>query len=72
MPFYCICAFVFVDTQPVRSSIDNINREISVSLVGTQFSDTRILEFTDKLVDYDLGNFTLYVMQNKHSWCCKF
>ncbi len=62
---YLDSEFVFADTQLVRSSVDNINREISVSLVGTQLSDTRISELTDKLADYDLGNFTLHVMQNK-------
>ncbi len=57
--------FVFADTQLVQSSVDNISREISVSLVGTQLSDTRISELTNKLADYNLGNFTLHVMQNK-------
>ena len=62
---YLDSEFVFADTQLVRSSVDNLGREISVSLVGTQLSDTRISELTDKLADYDLGNFTLHVMQNK-------
>ncbi len=62
---YLDSEFVFADTQLVRSSVDTINREISVSLVGAQLSDTRISELTDKLADYDLGDFTLHVMQNK-------
>lgn len=62
---YLDSEFVFADTQLVQSSVDNINHEISVSLVGTQLSDTRISELTDKLADYDLGDFTLHVMQNK-------
>lgn len=62
---YLDTEFVFADTQLVQSSVDNINHEISVSLVGTQLSDTRISELTNKLVDYNLGNFTLHVMQNK-------
>ncbi len=62
---YLDSEFVFADTQLVRSSVDNIDREISVSLVGAQLSDTRISELTDKLADYGLGDFTLHVMQNK-------
>ncbi len=62
---YLNSEFVFADTQLVQSSVDNINREISVSLVGAQLSDTRISELTDKLSDYDLSDFTLRVMQNK-------
>ncbi len=62
---YLDSEFVFADTQLVQSSVDNINHEISVSLVGTQLSDTRISELADKLADYDLEDFTLHVMQNK-------
>ncbi len=62
---YLDSEFVFADTQLVQSSVDNISREISVSLVGTQLSDTRISELTNKLADYNLGDYTLHVVQNK-------
>ena len=62
---YLDSEFVFADTQLVQSSADNQNRVISVSLVGTQLSDTRISELEDKLADYDLSGYTLHVTQNK-------
>lgn len=57
--------FVFADTQLVQSDIDNMNKVISVSLVGTQLSDTRIAELESRLADYSLGDYTLRVTQNK-------
>ncbi len=62
---YLDSEFVFADTQLVQSSTDNKNKVISVSLVGTQLSDTRISELESKLEDYDLSGYTLHVLQNK-------
>ncbi len=57
--------FVFSETQLVQSSVDYMEKNISVSLVGMQISDDRIGELENKLSDYDLGGFTLHVTQNK-------
>lgn len=62
---YLNSEFVFADTQLVQSSTDRQNRVISVSLVGTQLSDTRISELEDKLADYNLSGYTLHVTQNR-------
>ena len=62
---YLESEFVFADTQLVGSSVDGIERKISVSLVGVQLSDERIAELESKLDDYDLGDFTLHVTQNR-------
>lgn len=62
---YLDSEFVFADAQLVQSSVDYIDREISVSLVGMQLSETRISELSDKLAKYGLSDFTLHVMQNK-------
>ncbi len=62
---YLSSEFVFAETQLVQSSTDKRDRVISVSLVGTPISDTRISELEDKLADYDLADFTLHVTQNK-------
>lgn len=59
--------FVFTDTALVTSNVDRIKREISVSLVGLQIPDEKIEEITEKLDDYDLGDFTLHVTQNKQT-----
>ena len=62
---YLASEFVFADTQHVGSRVDNIERKISVSLVGVELSDVRISELEGKLADYNLQNYTLHVMQNR-------
>ena len=57
--------FVFSDTQLVQSSVDNIERKISVSLVGMQISDEKIAELESRLAEYDLDGYALHVTQNK-------
>ncbi len=57
--------FVFPDATVVQSSFDNIDRKISVSLVGTQVPDDKISELEGKLADYDLDGYTLHVTQNR-------
>lgn len=57
--------FVFSDTQLVQSSVDKIDKKISVSLVGMQVSDEKIAELESRLDDYDLDEFTIHVTQNK-------
>ncbi len=62
---YLNSEFVFADTQLVGSRVDNIERTISVSLVGVELSDSRVSELEDKLADYSLEDYTLRVMQNR-------
>ena len=57
--------FVFADTQVVQSSTDNVNRVISVSLVGATVSDEVIDLLEKELVQYNLKDYTLRVTQNK-------
>ncbi len=54
---YLDSEFVFADTQLVQSSVDNINREISVSLVETQLSDTRNPRISEQSIIYIFCNF---------------
>lgn len=62
---YLASEFIFADTQLVGSRVDNMKREISVSLVGVELPDARIEELEDKLANYHLQDFTLRVMQNR-------
>lgn len=57
--------FVFADTQVVQSSTDNVNRVISVSLVGATVSDEVIERLEQELTQYNLKDYTLRVTQNK-------
>lgn len=57
--------FVFTDTQVVQSSTDNVNRVISVSLVGDTVSDEVIQGLERKLTQYNLKEYSLRVTQNK-------
>ncbi|MDE7230942.1 MAG: DUF389 domain-containing protein [Oscillospiraceae bacterium] len=57
--------FVFADTQVVQSSADNVNRVISVSLVGATVSDEVIDLLEKELVQYNLKDYTLRVTQNR-------
>lgn len=47
-------SFTFNDTKVVQSQIDVINREVSLSLVGTQLSDDviSVLEKTSVITDW--------------------
>lgn len=56
--------FTFSDTQVVKSDMDMFNREISVSLVGTQISDEVIEVLERALPRYNLADYTLSVTQN--------
>ena len=56
---------VFANTQIVQSSTDKVNRVISVSLVGTQINEERISELEKKLAQYNLGGYTLHIVQNQ-------
>lgn len=57
--------FVFADTQVVKSSTDNLNRVISVSLVGATVSDEVIERLEQELPQYNLNDYTLRITQNK-------
>lgn len=57
--------FVFKDTQVVQTSTDNINRTISVSLVGETVSDEIIERLEQELPNYNLQGYTLHITQNK-------
>ncbi|MDO5422672.1 MAG: DUF389 domain-containing protein [Eubacteriales bacterium] len=59
--------FVFSDTQVVKSEIDLREREVSVSLVGSQIGNDVIERLEQKLSQYNLNNYTLHVTQNKVS-----
>lgn len=57
--------FVFSDTQVVQSSADNVERVISVSLVGATVSDD-VIDVLEKAMErYSLKDYTLRVTQNK-------
>lgn len=58
--------FVFADTQVVQSSSDNINRTISVSLVGAPISNELIERLELEMERYSLGGYTLHVTQNQN------
>ena len=57
--------FVFADTQVVQSSTDNVNRVISVSLVGATVSDEVIERLEQELTQYNLKDYALRVTQNR-------
>lgn len=59
--------FVFHDTQVVQSSADNLNKVISVSLVGETVSDEVIDRLEQELNNYNLSGYTLRVTQNKNT-----
>ncbi|MDE6732601.1 MAG: DUF389 domain-containing protein [Oscillospiraceae bacterium] len=57
--------FVFSDTQVVQSSADNVDRVISVSLVGATVSDD-VIDVLEKAMErYGLKDYTLRVTQNR-------
>ncbi|MDD6442240.1 MAG: DUF389 domain-containing protein [bacterium] len=56
--------FVFRDTQVVKSDIDIMDQEISVSLVGAQISSEVIAQLEQSMVQYNLEDYTLCVTQN--------
>ena len=58
-------SFTFNDTKVVQSQIDVINREVSLSLVGTQLSDDVISVLEKGLSNYGLENYKLNITQNK-------
>ncbi len=58
-------SFTFSDTKVVQSQIDVMNREISLSLVGTQISDDVISVLEKDLGNYGLENYKLTITQNK-------
>lgn len=58
-------SFTFSDTKVVQSQIDVMNREISLSLVGTQISDDVIGVLEKDLGNYGLENYKLTITQNK-------
>ena len=57
--------FVFADTQVVQSSTDNVNKVISISLVGDTIPDDVIARLERELVKYNLKDYSLRVTQNK-------
>ncbi len=57
--------FVFTDTQVVQSSVDHLNRVISVSLVGMPVSDETIKTLEKELNNYNLNGYTLHITQNQ-------
>ena len=59
--------FSFSETQVVKSEIDMRNREVSVSLVGTQIPDDVIRRLEQSMTQYNLENYSLHVTQNKIS-----
>lgn len=58
-------SFTFSDTKVVQSQMDVMNREISLSLVGTQISDDVIGVLEKDLGNYGLENYKLTITQNK-------
>lgn len=58
-------SFTFSDTKVVQSQIDIMNREVSLSLVGTQLSDDVIAVLEKDLSNYGLENYKLNITQNK-------
>lgn len=58
-------SFTFNDTKVVQSQIDVMNREVSLSLVGTQLSDDVISVLEKDLSNYGLENYKLNITQNK-------
>lgn len=62
---YIAGAFAFPDTKVIQSQIDLINKDVSVSLVGAEISDEVTQRLEQELDNYDLGDFTLHLTQNK-------
>ena len=58
--------FSFHDTQVVQSSTDNLNKVISVLLVGETVSDDVIDRLEQELNNYNLNGYILRVTQNKN------
>ena len=59
--------FSFQNTQVVQSETDNLNKIISVSLVGETVSDDVIKMLEKELDNYNLSGYTLRVTQNKNT-----
>lgn len=57
--------FHFSDTQLVQSNVDNLNKVISVSLVGAPVSDEVISRLELELPQYNLEGYSLHITQNK-------
>lgn len=57
--------FRFSDAQLVQSNVDNLNKVISVSLVGAPVSDEVIARLELELPQYNLEGYSLRITQNK-------
>lgn len=64
---YIAGAFAFPDTKVIQSQIDLMNKDVSVSLVGAEISDEVAQRLEQELSNYNLGEFTLHLTQNKTS-----
>lgn len=61
---YLKSEFVFSDTQLVQSSVDKMEKKLSVSLVGQPVSEEAVAMLQKELVNYGLEGYTLHVTQN--------
>ena len=61
---YLKSEFVFSDTQLVQSSVDKMEKKLSVSLVGQPVSQEAIAMLQKELANYGLEGYTLHVTQN--------
>ena len=64
---YLKSEFVFSDTQLVQSSVDKMEKKLSVSLVGQPVSQEAIAMLQKELANYGLEGYTLHVIQNSVS-----
>lgn len=64
---YLKSEFVFSDTQLVQSSVDKMEKKLSVSLVGQPVSQEAIAMLQKELANYGLEGYTLHVTQNSVS-----
>lgn len=64
---YLKSEFVFSDTQLVQSSVDKMEKKLSVSLVGQPVSEEAIAMLQKELANYGLEGYTLHVTQNSVS-----
>ena len=64
---YLKSEFVFSDTQLVQSSVDKMEKKLSVSLVGQPVSEEAVAMLQKELVNYGLEGYTLHVTQNSVS-----
>ena len=64
---YLKSEFVFSDTQLVQSSVDKMEKKLSVSLVGQPVSEEAVAMLQKELANYGLEGYTLHVTQNSVS-----